>query len=213
MPPFATNTTLCFAGDSLARQFAIHTACTWGHSHKYHVDNHVYLHESHLDKDATIRYEDILCHLPATDDEIRQRLGMCTYLVLSKGAWHINNPTFTRSSSEFGSFLKDTVDQLRRVLPSTRILLKEMWAWGGAQCRTEDANNQKVVQFNEQIRETSEMFRKVRILEGLYNLSLFYNCEEDHPEYDTVHWCHKNSHVLDGSVCLLGNQLRTWRKK
>jgi hypothetical protein len=214
MPLIPNDTIICFAGDSLARQFAIQTACTWGHGHKYHVDKHVYLHESKIDKShARIRYDGILCHLPATDDEIRQRLGECTYLVLSKGAWHINNPTFSRSPLEFGSLMRDTVGQLRRVLPSTRIFLKEMWAWGGKECRTDDANNQKVVQFNEKMQNVAQMFHRVRFLNGLHNISLMYNCEEDHPKYDTVHWCHKNSHVLDGSVCLLAEQINTWRKK
>ena len=204
--------TICFVGDSLARQFMIHTACTWGIEHHYDVrqdenKRYVFPMETKTESGMRLMYSDLHCHTSAVDRSIRKTLGGCTHILLSTGAWNIEKK-FAMSPSDFRVRIRNIMRQFRRVVPSAKLILKEMWAWGtGTRCGIDDPANLKIVEFNGVLRALTHDDRKAHFLGSMHNVSVQHNCDEDHPSQDPVHWCHRGSHTLDGAVCVLGSYL------
>ena len=209
-PPRAR--TVCFVGDSLGRQLMIHAACAWATTHEFSVAGHEpHVHVSPAVSRApgglTLLFSGLLCHLPTSDGDLRAALGRCDAIILSKGAWHINNPTFALDEPRFDEMMTRTIVQLRRVLPGVDILLKPMWAWGETNCTTRSDYNRKIPRFNRVLANIPRAFPGVEIIGhgALYDASVMHNCL--HPVGDPVHWCHANNSFLDAAVCMLSAQL------
>ena len=213
VPPLVPEATVCFAGDSLARQLMIHAACAWGDKHRYSVALRDSGHRYVLPEETTtvtgmrMTYSDILCHLPASDGAVLRTLGGCTHIILSKGAWHIENPNFAMTPSEFDAHMQTTVRQLRRVVPAANILLKEMWTWGSRGCGTNDHKNIKIIAFNRVMAQSPQPGAPTF---WMCMRSRRDNCDEDAPN-DPVRWCLRQPH-LDGSVTTLGRYLEHRRR-
>ena len=201
---------VCFFGDSLGRQLFTEMSCKYGRQFKHEIavrdsgKKFILPQWTILKNNATMHYRFVFpdSYQYMYTHPNKEWGNKCSHVLMSHGIWHVSNPEYLMTTSEFKSNLTDALYYVRAMYPDAQITLLPVLTASNSfnlqqpPCYFPSTAYQNVrgplneeetiiVSFNDVIQRIS-IDNSLSSLKAAYNMSSTLNCEKI--EGDPVHW-------------------------